>query len=67
MKKALNARNKAGQFDFSTMTLICTCGHPLSVHAGENETKERPCFNEDCGLEGATGKSCKCKNFKKKI
>lgn len=58
------ARNKHGQYDFNNMELICRCGHKLSIHAGENETKERPCFNEDKGVNGATGDNCNCSNFK---
>ena len=59
-------RDKLGKYNFGNMELICKCEHKLSVHAGENETKERPCFNEDKNIDGATGIKCSCKNFKKK-
>ena len=64
-KRQYRTRRISGQFDYDDMTLICKCGHPLSVHAGDNETKKRNCLNEDCGIEGATGESCSCKNFTK--
>ncbi len=59
-------RKNNGKYDFSKMTLICECGHPLSVHAGQNDTDKRPCFNSDKGIEGATGHQCLCLNFKTK-
>ena len=54
------ARDKKGRYDYSNTALICICGHPLSVHSGENDTKTRPCFNEDCGDKN----ECSCTNFK---
>ncbi len=59
-------RDKYGQYDYSNMELMCECGHKLGVHSGENDTKKRPCFNEDSGLAGATGKKCSCKTFRLK-
>lgn len=64
--KAKNtARDRDGRYDFNNMDLFCECGHRLGVHAGENGTKTRPCFNEDLGIEGATGETCNCQNFTK--
>lgn len=65
-KRQTRTRRTNGQFDYDDMSLICKCGHQLSVHAGENETKKRGCLNEDSGMDGATGEHCSCKNFKKK-
>jgi hypothetical protein len=60
------ARDTAGRYDYSDMSLVCRCGHALGVHAAENPTRRRPCFNEDGpSLEGATGETCDCKNFRK--
>lgn len=67
------ARDYQGRYDYSKdMNLLCRCGHPLGVHAAENETGKRPCFNEDhymnTGVEGApvaTGEDCDCEHFKK--
>lgn len=62
----------SGRYDYGDVELVCTCGHKLGVHAAENETHTRPCFNEDTGLNDpkwptivATGESCDCLNFKK--
>lgn len=62
----LRARDKSGKYDFHNMKLICTCGHPLSVHSGINDTHKRMCLNEDKNISGATGTHCNCKNFCKK-
>ena len=48
-------RDKDGRFDYTNLNLFYVCGHRLGIHAAENETKTRPCFNEDTGIEGATG------------
>lgn len=67
MKQKKNTfRKKNGQYDYGNMKLLCVCGHPLSVHAGENESNKRPCFNIDKGIDGATGEDCACQNFKPK-
>jgi hypothetical protein len=39
---------------------LCRCRHPLGIHAGE---APHPCFNEDAGIEGASGESCECMRF----
>lgn len=59
-------RRPNGQYDYEDLNLMCACGHKLDVHAGLNDSRKRPCFNEDSHIDGATGKSCSCKNFKKK-
>ena len=57
-----------GKFGFDNKWhRLCTCGHRLGVHAAPNDRSTRPCFNEDSGIEGATGESCDCKHFKLKI
>ncbi len=55
------ARAIDGRFDFATMSLVCKCGHELGVHAAENPTRKRPCFNDDIG----DGSECDCENFRK--
>lgn len=58
-------RNIKGQYAFvDNWERLCICGHKLGVHAGENDTGKRPCFNEDSGMEDATGEPCDCKHFK---
>jgi len=57
-------RNSSGKYDFSNFELICKCGHKLGIHAADNPSKLRPCFNGD-DIDGATGEFCKCENFKK--
>ena len=58
----MTVRRANGQFDYQDFTRMCRCGHRLGVHAGENETHTRPCFNEDAA-GGGTGEPCTCKNF----
>jgi hypothetical protein len=53
---------RTGRYDYDNMQLLCACGHRLGIHAGMNETGNRPCFNEDTGA-GGTGEECDCKNF----
>jgi hypothetical protein len=65
------SRNYRGRYDYSKdMHLMCVCGHKLGVHAGDNDTGKRPCFNEDSNLNDdpeltATGEYCPCKHFRK--
>lgn len=58
-------RNYQGRYDHGDMDAMCDCGHVLGVHAADNETGKRPCFNEDTGMEGTTGTYCDCPHFKK--
>jgi len=60
-------RSRDGKYDYTNLDLFCTCGHKLGIHAGDNETKKRPCFNEDSGIEGTTAEYCPCKNFRKSL
>lgn len=54
-------RDSSGKFSFEGgWHRLCICGHMLGVHAGE---PPHPCFNEDIGIEGATGHPCNCKKF----
>lgn len=70
---ANSSRNYQGRYDFSKdMWLLCKCGHALGVHAADNDTGKRPCFNEDSNLNEAfrdapkaTGEYCLCTNFTK--
>jgi len=67
IKHQYRARDKEGRFDYTNLDLICRCGHELGIHAAENESKTRPCFNEDKYIDGATGEYCPCKNFRKSL
>lgn len=54
-------RDKQGKYSFEgNWERVCTCGHTLGIHAAE---PPHPCFNEDTGIEGATGKACDCAKF----
>ncbi len=60
------SRDYRGKYDYSAdMELLCRCGHPLGVHAADNESGKRPCFNENTGIIGGTGEPCDCRHFKK--
>lgn len=55
-----------GQYAHRTMEALCTCGHPLGVHAAATERGCRPCFNGDAHAAGATGgEPCDCIRFRK--
>lgn len=58
-------RDYQGRYDYGDMNAMCVCGHALAVHAADNESGKRPCFNEDRGLDRATGDDCDCPHFRK--
>lgn len=52
-------RNKEGQYSYSNMELICTCGHRLSRHGAEYPHDF--CYGEDEEYK----QICKCRKFQK--
>lgn len=58
-------READGRYGFDgNWERLCVCGHTLGIHAAQNDTGKRPCFNEDSGIVGATGEPCDCKHFR---
>lgn len=58
-------READGRYGFDgNWERLCVCGHSLGVHAAQNDTGKRPCFNEDSGIVGGTGEPCDCKHFR---
>lgn len=57
------ARHRStGRYSFDgDMSKLCVCGHTLGIHAAE---APHECFNQDAGLEGATGEPCDCMKFR---
>lgn len=59
-KRVQHREERTGRFGFTgKFSRLCTCGHPLGVHAGE---PPHPCFDEDTGA-GGTGSDCRCSKF----
>jgi len=57
-----NRNRRTGQYSYeANFERLCTCGHPLAVHAGD---APHPCFNDDTGIAGATGEDCTCERFR---
>lgn len=57
----MEIRDRMGRYDFSTLDLICKCGHALGVHTA---VRPRECLNGDAFAPGATGESCQCRKFR---
>jgi hypothetical protein len=58
-------READGRYGFDgNWDRLCVCGHSLGVHAAQNDTGKRPCFNEDSGIVGGTGEPCDCEHFR---
>jgi len=57
-----NRNRHTGQYSFEgNYERLCVCGHTLGTHAAE---PPHDCFNEDTGIESATGEVCECKRFR---